>query len=173
MELKDKMVVILSADDYEDVELFYIYYRMQEAGAKVQILGIEMSYSTLRGKRGYTIPVDMHPTETDLDKLDALIIPGGWAPERIAWCDLTMDLVKRAFDRGKLIAAISRGGWVLACANIVSGKNVTSDPSVRNNLRNAGGNWLDEELVVDGNLITAKSSSDLPSFCKEIIKALS
>ena len=172
MELSSKNVIILSADDYEDIELLYLYYRMQEAGASVSIVGPELSADTLRGKHGYTIAVDIKSNEVNTEKLDALIIPGGWAPDRLSWCNATLNLVKKTFEEKKYIATISKGLWVLIPTGILQGKTVTSDPSIRNKVMNAGAKWIDEAVVSDGNLITAKMSSELPVLCQEIIKSL-
>lgn len=172
MELNGKNIAILAADDYEDIELLYLYYRMQEAGANVKIIGTELSASTLRGKHGYTVAVDMRSSEVKTEMLNALIIPGGWAPDRLSWCNATLNLIKKAFEEGKYIATISKGLWVLVSMGILQGKTVTSDPAIRNNIRNAGANWIDESVISDGNLITARMSSELPALCQEIIKSL-
>jgi len=172
MELDGKTVGIIAADDFEDIELLYTYYRILESGANAKIIGIEMSSGTVRGKHGYTIPIDLRAGEARPEFLDALIVPGGWAPDRLTWCSITMQLIVNSFNAGKITAAISKGVWVLACAELLKGKKVTSDPSIRNNLKNSGADWLDDNVVVDNNIITARSSSDLPYFCMEIIKAL-
>lgn len=172
MELSGKNIVILAADDYEDIELLYLYYRMQEAGANVKIVGTELSANTLRGKHGYIITVDIRSNEVKTETLDALIIPGGWAPDRLSWCSATVNLVRKVFEEGKYIATISKGLWVLVPIGILQGKTVTSDPAIRNNIRNAGANWIDESVISDGNLITARMSSELPVLCQEIIKCL-
>jgi protease I len=173
MAIDGKKIAILLADDYEDIEFWYPYYRMQEEGVDVKVVGSVISSDTLRGKRGYMVQVQMRTDKAEPDSFDAILIPGGWAADRLSWCTLTLEFIKKAFDQNKIISAISQGVWVLSAAGILKEKNVTSAPNIRDNIKIGGANWTDTEVVVDGNLITSRATADLPSFCKEIIKALS
>jgi protease I len=173
MELEGKKIAILVADDYEDLELWYPYYRMKEADAEVYIIGCVMSADKLKGRRGYMADVQLRTDKADPSQYDAIIIPGGWAADRLSWCPLTLEFIQKAFEQNKIISAISQGVWVLSSAGILASKNVTSAISIRENIKIGGANWADTDVVKDGNLITARSTPDLPSFCREIIKALS
>lgn len=173
MELEGKKIAILVADDYEDLELWYPYYRMKEADAEVDIIGCVMSSDKLKGRRGYMVDVQFRTDKADPSQYDAIIIPGGWAADRLSWDLPTLEFIQKAFEQNKIISAISQGVWVLSAAKILDGKNVTSAISIRENIKIGGANWSDTDVVKDGNLITARSTPDLPSFCREIIRALS
>ncbi|MDQ1316878.1 MAG: protease [Candidatus Poribacteria bacterium] len=173
LAIDGKKIAILLADDYEDIEFWYPYYRMKEANADVTVVGCVISSDTLRGKRGYMVQVQTRTDKAEPDSFDAILIPGGWAADRLSWCISTLDFIRKAFDQNKVISAISQGVWVLSAAGILKEKNVTSAPNIRDNIKIGGANWTDAEVVVDGNLITSRSTADLPSFCREIIKALS
>jgi len=172
MELEGKRIAILLADDYEDLDFWYPYYRMKEAGADVKAVGCAMAADLVKGRKGYMANIDTRTDKATSDDFDAVIIPGGWAADRLSWCNTTIDFIKKAFEQKKIIAAISQGVWVLATAEILKEKNVTSDPKIRENIKNLGANWSDTDIVIDGNIITSRSTSDLPTFCREIIKAL-
>ena len=172
MELDGKKIAILLADDYEDIEFWYPYYRMKEAEAIVTVVGCVLSSDRLRGKRGYMVEVQMRTDKAVPDSFDAVLIPGGWAADRLSWCPSTLDFIRKASEQNKIIGAISQGVWVLSAAGILTEKNVTSAPNIRDNIKIGGANWNDTDVVVDGNLITSRSTADLPAFCKEIIKAL-
>jgi len=168
-----KKVAILAADDYEDMELWYPYYRMREAGFEVKVIGTSSSTDKVKSKHGYEVNIDLKADKVDPDEFDVVIIPGGWAPDRLRRCSATLGFVKKLFEQGKIVAAICHGGWVLVSAGILKGKTVTSVSAIKDDMCNAGANWVDEEVVIDGNLITSRTPPDLPAFCREIIKALS
>jgi len=173
VELQGKKIAVLAADDYEDPELWYPYYRMKEAGAEVQIVGTSTSADIVHSKHGYPARIDQRANEVIADELDAVIVPGGWAPDRLRRCQATLDLVKKLFQQNKVVAAICHGGWVLASADVVKRRKATSVSAIKDDMRNAGADWMDEEVVVDGNLVTSRVPADLPAFCREIIKAFS
>jgi protease I len=172
MELDGKRIALLVADDYEDLDFWYPYYRMKEAGAVVIVIGSVLSADNIKGKRGYMIGIQMRADKAEPDSFDAVLIPGGWASDRLSWCVATLDFIKKAYEQNKIIAAISQGVWVLSAAGILVDKNVTSAPSIRENIKIGKANWVDTEVVVDGNLITSRSTADLPAYCREIVKAL-
>lgn len=173
MGIAGKKVAILIADDYEDLEMWYPYYRMKEAEAEVHVIGNVLSADKLKGRRGYMADVQFRTDVLDPSQYDAIIIPGGWSSDRLSWCSVTLDFIKRAYELNKIIASISQGVWVLSTAGILKDKNVTSAISIRENIKIGGANWTDTDVVRDGNIITSRSTSDLPSFCQEIVKALS
>jgi protease I len=172
MELADKKIAILVADLYEDVEFWYPYYRMKEAGAEVMILGPCLGPEEVHGKHGLPARVERRTRDVDADDFDAVIIPGGYAPDRLRRCPDTLEFVKAIFDSGKVTAAICHAGWVLISAGLMHGRRATSFFSIKDDMINAGADWVDEEVVVDGNMITSRSPADLPAFCREIIKAM-
>lgn len=171
MSIEGRVIAILAEDLYEDIELLYPLYRMREAGAKVLVVGsgAATSYS---GKHGIPIQVDVKADELDASTVDALIVPGGYAPDRMRRHPDMLRLVKQVFDRGRPVASICHAPWVPISAGIVKGRRMTGTVSVRDDVVNAGGTWEDKEVVVDGNLISSRGPQDLPAFCKAIIAAL-
>ncbi len=172
MSIKGKRIAILVEQDFEDSELTEPLKAMKEAGAQVFVVG-SGSQPSYRGKRGKaTIKVDIDADKVRAEDFDAIIIPGGYAPDKMRLHQPMIDLVKRAHDLGKVIAAICHGPQLLISADIVRGRRVTSWPSVAIDLKNAGANWVDEPIVRDGNLITSRKPSDLLVFNRAIIQAL-
>ncbi len=174
MELKGKKVALLVARDYEDPEFWYPYYRMAEAGAEVVVVGTADGDEVVTSKYGRPAEIDLRADEAlvEAEEFDGVIVPGGWAPDRLRRCEKTLELVRALFDDGKVVAAICHGAQVLISADVVRGKRMTSAPAIKDDMRNAGAVWVDEEVVVDGNVISSRSPSDLPAFCREIIKAM-
>ena len=169
--LKNKRVIILAENQFQDLELLYPKYRLIEEGAKVIVAGTgEKNY---KGKYGYPVDVDGNIKDYKAKDFDAVVIPGGWAPDFLRRSKEVVDFVKEMSRQNKVVAAICHAGWVLASADIVKGKKVTCFSSIKDDLINAGAKYSDEEVVVDGNLITSRKPDDLPAFCREIIKALS
>jgi PfpI family intracellular protease len=118
------------------------------------------------------VEVDITADKVTAKDIDALVIPGGYAPDRLRRYPAVLKLVREAFDQGKVVAAICHGGWVLASAGIVKGRKLTSFFAIKDDMVNAGATWLDEEVVQDGNLITSRQPNDLPAFTDAIIAAL-
>lgn len=169
----ENKVLILVEDGFRDEELIYPYYRFIEAGYEVKIVGPEAGRE-YKGKFGLPINSDISPDQVILEEVAAVIIPGGFAPDKMRIDRAMVDLVKKAFDACKVVAAICHGGWMLAEADICRGKNVTGYIAIATDLANAGGNYIDKEVVVDGNLVTSRIPGDLPAFCRstlELIKA--
>jgi protease I len=171
MLLKGKKVAILAEELYHEMELWVPTYRLREEGAEVHIVGAggAKSYGS---SRGYPATVDVQAEEIDSSQYDAVVIAGGYAPDRMRRTPAMVKLVKDAFDEGKPVAAICHAPWVAVNADILRGKRATSWHSIKVDLINAGATWVDEEVVVDGNLITSRRPDDLPAFCREIVKAL-
>ena len=170
--LEGKRVAILAEEDFEDVELTEPLQAMKNAGAEVVIIG-SGSKDTYRGKKGTTtVRVDMTADNAKAEEFDAIIVPGGYAPDKMRLHQSMIDLVKQAYALGKIIAAVCHGPQLLISADIVRGKRVTSWPSVAVDLKNAGANWIDEPVVQDENLITSRRPADLPKFSEAIINAL-
>ena len=123
-------------------------------------------------KHGYPVAVDVQADAVSAVEFDAVIVPGGYAPDMMRRHESMVKLVRDAAQQGKVVAAICHAGWMLASAGVVRGKKVTSFFSIKDDMANAGGQWSDSEVVVDGNLITSRKPDDLPAFCREIVRAL-
>ncbi len=170
--LNGKRIAILAEEDFEDSELIEPFREMKNAGAKVLIVG-SGSQESYRGKRGSaTVRVDATAHNVKAVDFDAIIVPGGYAPDKMRLHQAIVDLVRKAHDLGRVVVAICHGPQLLISAEIVKGRRVTSCPSVAVDLRNAGADWVDASVVQDGNLITSRKPADLPRFNKAIIKAL-
>lgn len=172
LELEGKRVAILVADRYEDVEFWYPYYRMKEAGARVTILGPSFGPKEVHGKYGHPAKMDKRTSDVRSEDFDAVIIPGGYAPDMLRRSKSTLNFVAEIANAGKVTAAICHAGWVLISARVIKGKRATSFYSIKDDMINAGADWVDEEVVIDENIITSRSPEDLPAFCRAIIKAL-
>lgn len=170
MSLEGKRVAILAEDLYEDPELWYPYYRLQEAGAEVVIVGPEAK--VYQSKHGYPARAEVAAAEVSADEFDAVVVPGGFAPDQLRRYPAVLDLVRRLFEQGKVVAAICHAAWVPISAGIMKGKRATCVSAVRDDLINAGATYLDEPVVVDGNVITSRIPRDLPAFLPAIIQAL-
>ncbi|HEV8675729.1 MAG TPA: type 1 glutamine amidotransferase domain-containing protein [Methylomirabilota bacterium] len=171
MQLRGKRVAILAENLYQEMELWVPYYRLKEEGADVQVVGAggAKSYTS---KHGYPVNVDVQAEQANAAEYDAVVIPGGFAPDMMRRSPAMVKLVREAFQHGKLVAAICHAGWMPVSAGILKGKRATSFFSIKDDLVNAGATWVDEEVVVDGNLVTSRKPDDLPAFCREIVKAL-
>jgi protease I len=170
--LLGKHIAILVEDDFEDSELMQPLRAMKESGARVLLVG-SGSRPSYKGKRGTArITPDTTAVKVSIDDFDAFIIPGGYAPDKMRLYPSMIDLVKKANSAGKIIAAICHGPQLLISADIVRGREVTSWPSLKVDLINAGASWVDEPVVRDGNLITSRRPADLPRFDKAIIESL-
>ena len=165
-------VLILGADDVEDMELLYPLFRLREEEAAVTLA--TLGGAPVRGKKGYgPIEPDTATDAVQADDFDALVIPGGYAPDKLRRHDHVLDLV-RAFDRdAKPIAFICHAGWVPISAGILKGRRATSVAAIRDDMVNAGVDWVDEATVVDGNLISARTPADLGPWLRALLAALS
>jgi len=188
--LKGRRVAIIAANEFEDIELLYPLIRLSEEGAEVVIVPImrgshprPVAQKPVTGRYGTPIPFGflregerhliMKLDEIDPKKFDALIIPGGFSPDRLRVIPEVLKLVREFHERGKLIAAICHGPQVLISARIVKDKRMTCYVAVKDDLINASAIYVDEPVVKDGNIITARVPDDLPEFCKLIIDSLS
>lgn len=172
MEIEGKRIVLLVEDRYQVLELWYPLIRLREAGAEVIVAGPERG-SVYKSGQGYEITADVSAGSIRIEEYDAIIVPGGYAPDLMRRNPAMVALVRDAYDQGKVVAAICHAGWMLASAGIVRGKRVTSFYSMKDDMINAGAIWLDEPVVCDGRIITSRKPEDLPFFCREIISALS
>ena len=171
MEAQGKKVIILVEEMYNDLEFWYPYYRLKEAGAEVVVVG-SGSAEQYVGKSGIPCKPDATADEVSAADFDGIVIPGGYAPDHMRRHPSMVKLVKDLFGAGKVVAAICHAGWMLASAEIVKGRTVTSFFAIKDDLVHAGANWVDQEVVVDGNLITSRKPDDLPAFMQAILTAL-
>ncbi len=161
--------LIIATDEFEDLELFYPYYRLKEENVTVDIAADK---KVIVGKHGYRIKADLLFNEVKPEDYEILIIPGGKSPERIRIIKEVIDIVSHFLRENKIIAAICHGPQVLISARAVRNRKMTSWKGIRDDLMVAGAEYLDREVVVDGNIITSRMPNDLPAFCREIIKKI-
>ena len=171
MELAGKKVFILVETIYNDLEFWYPYYRLKEAGAEVIVVG-PMGGIIYTGKAGLPVKSDTGMADVTAADCDGLIIPGGYAPDFMRRHPEMVNLVRNCVNTGKVVAAICHAGWMLASADILQGRTVTSFFAIKDDMIHAGANYVDQEVVVDDNIITSRTPYDLPPFMRAIIKAL-
>ncbi len=171
MELKGKKAVILAEELYNEFELWYPYYRLMEAGCQVTLVGSGSS-STYKSKVGLPVTVSKSADQVSVADFDALIIPGGYAPDHMRRHSSMVQLVKDFVDGGKVVAAICHAGWMLASAEVLRGKTVTCFFAIKDDVVHAGAKYVDQEVVVDGKLVTSRKPDDLPAFMREVIGLL-
>lgn len=171
MELQGKKIIILVEQMYNDLEFWYPYYRLKEAGAELVVVGSGSS-EEYTGKSGIPCKADAGAEQVSAADFDGIVIPGGYAPDHMRRYPSMVKLVKDLFEAGKAVAAICHAGWMLASAEIVKGRTVTSFFAIKDDLVHAGANWVDQEVVVDGKLITSRKPDDLPAFMRAIVAAL-
>ena len=171
MTLQGTRVAILVEDLYQDQEVWYPYYRLKEAGAEVVVVGTG-SKKEYKGKYGYPITADTPAEQVSASDFDAVIVPGGYAPDILRRYPAVIRLVTEANRQGKVIGAICHAGWVLCSAGILRGKTVTCFSAIKDDVVHAGATFVDREVVRDGTLITSRKPDDLPAFMRTIIEAL-
>lgn len=170
MRLEGKRVAVLVENLYEDPELWYPYYRLLEVGAEVQLVGPEVR--VYESKHGYPARADVSVSDVSPEDFDAVVVPGGFAPDFLRRHAAVLNLVRGIFNKGGVVAAICHAAWVPISAGVMQGKRATCVSAIKDDLINAGATYLDQEVVIDGNLITSRSPKDLPAFLPAIIAAL-
>ena len=172
-ELKNKRVAFLATDGVEQVELTEPWKAVEQAGGEPELVSLESG--RIQGfehhDKGDTFPVDKTVDEASPSDYDGLVLPGGVInPDILRMHDNAMEFVKGFFEQGKPVGAICHGPWSLVETGTVKGRKVTSWPSLKTDIRNAGGTWVDEELVIDRGLFTSRKPDDLPAFCKKLVE---
>lgn len=170
MRLSGKRILILCGPDYEDMELHYPRYRLMEEGAVVVVAGI--GAAEYKGKKGYPVTVDAQVSDLDARDFDAVVIPGGYAPDHMRRSEALLSLVREVHGDGRTVAAICHAPWVAISAGILKGKRMTCVPAIKDDVINAGADYVDEPVVVDGNLVTSRRPEDLPVFLPAVIEAI-
>jgi protease I len=162
--------LILMADNFEDLEFFYPYYRLREEGFDVDVAS--QDGGKVVGKHGYDFACNLSFFEASAPDYDLLVLPGGKAPERVRLEPPAVEIARAMFEADKTVAAICHGVQTLMSADVLRGRKATCAKGIRDDLKAAGAEYLDQEVVVDGNLITSRSPEDLPAFCREILAAV-
>ncbi len=170
MSLSGKKIAMMAGPEFEDLELFYPLLRLKEEGADVKVIAPTMDGYC--GKHGLAIRPDLTFKEARPEEFDALVIPGGWAPDRLRRIPEVLEFTRRMFEMGKIVASICHGPQVLISAGVLKGKKITCFSAVKDDVINAGATFVDAPVVRDGNLISSRIPADLSDFCREIIKAL-
>ena len=171
MNLSGKRIAILVENYYQELEVWYPLLRLREAGAVVETVGPEAG-ATYKSKLGYPVKADRAIADASAADYDALLIPGGWAPDFMRRDPKFVQIVRDLNAAQKPIGAICHGGWLLCSAGVLQGRRATSFFSIRDDMINAGADYVDGEAVVDGNLITSRVPDDLPAFCKAFLEAV-
>ena len=171
MTLTGKRVAVLVEQKYEELEVWYPVYRLREAGCEVVLVGPEAG-KTYPSKLGYPAVADLSAKDASADNFDAVVIPGGFAPDYIRRSEPMLRLVRDLFARGKPVAAICHGPWVLCSTPALKGRTATGFHSIKDDMVNAGATFVDREVVVDGNVITSRKPDDLPAFVGAIIEQM-
>lgn len=164
-------VAMFIENNHNDHEVWYPLYRLREEGVHVVVIGPEKK--EYKSKLGQSINADVAAAQVTKELYDAVIVPGGYAPDLMRLSPPMIEIVARHAHANKVVAAICHGNWLLASADVIRGKCVTGAPSIKDDLINAGGLFEDSEVVVDGTLVTSRKPDDLPAFCREIIALLS
>ncbi|MFI9603408.1 type 1 glutamine amidotransferase domain-containing protein [Streptomyces sp. NPDC052043] len=170
MSLQGKKVLVLAADYFEESELLYPVIRLREEGAEVVVAG--PTRAPVKGKAGYPHPVDASFDDIEAAGFDALVVPGGFAPDLLRRSARVLDLVREFDQSSRPLALVCHAGWVAVSAGILPGRTVTSVAAIKDDLANAGAVWKDEPVVVDGNLISAQLPRDLGPWMRALIAAL-
>lgn len=165
-------IAFIADDQFEDSELRVPWDRLRAAGHRTTLVGLEKG-KRIRGKRGKeTFTTEASAKEVSAQDFDGLVIPGGYSPDRLRMNPDMVRLVRDMVAAGKTTAAVCHGGWMLAEADVLDGRTVTSWPSIRTDLVNAGARWVDREVVEDGNLVTSRKPDDLPAFTEAVLRHL-
>ena len=188
--LSGKIIVMIVANEFEDIELLYPLLRLSEEGAEIVVVPVQMGFhprpwfegKPVTGRFGHTVPIPVMPEgrrhkirkieELNPTEIDCLLFPGGFSPDNLRRHKETLELTRQCHQQGKLLAAICHAPWILISAGVMRGKRATGFAAVIDDLTNAGAEFLDMPVVRDGNVITSRTPLDSPEFCQEIIQAL-
>lgn len=171
MKLDNAKVIALVYDDFEDLELWYPVLRLREEGVKVDLIG-EKSGKEYIGKYGVPAISDYGFNDIDPDEYDAVLVPGGWAPDKLRRFPEVIKIVQKMNESNKPIGQICHAGWVLISAKILDGVKVTSTPGIKDDMENAGAIWFDVPVITDNNIVSSRRPPDLPMYMKSFIEAL-
>ncbi|HTF80805.1 MAG TPA: type 1 glutamine amidotransferase domain-containing protein [Cytophagales bacterium] len=170
MSIENKKIIALVHNEFEDLELWYPVYRCREAGAIVHLVG-EKAGEKYIGKYGVPAVADFAYSTIVLSEYDGILVPGGWAPDKIRRFPEVLQMIVHMHEEKKIIGQICHAGWVLISAKILQGVKVTSTPGIKDDMENAGAIWVDEPAVADGHIISAQRPPDLPDYMRLFLKA--
>ena len=168
--LDGKRVVVLLAEGFEDLEFHVPLMRLQEEGADVTVAGL--STDEVAGKHGLHAAADTTVDAVDGSSCDAVVVPGGWAPDKLRRYDAVKGLVRDVHERGAIVGMICHAGWVGISAGIVKGVRATGSVAIKDDLENAGATWVDQPAFRDGNIVWGRVVEDIPDFCRELVAAI-
>jgi len=172
MKLKGKKIALLIGPGYEDLEFWVPLMRMQEEGAKVTVVGLKAGETYTSKSGGLDGKADVGADQVKAADFDAVLVPGGWAPDKIRRYAAVTSLVRGAYEQGKIVGSICHAGLVLISAGIVRGKRATGSLGIKDDLINAGATWVDEPAFRDGNMVWGRVVADIPDYCRELMAAL-
>ena len=172
MKLHNKHIAFLVGPGFEDLEFWAVYMRLVEEGAHVTTVGVKAGEVVASKSRGLTAKDDVAAADVTPDQFDAIVVPGGWAPDKIRRYAAITDLVKGIYDQGKIVGMICHAGLVGISAKIVAGYRATGSLGIKDDLVNAGATWVDEPAFRDGNLVWGRVVEDIPAFNRELVAAL-
>jgi protease I len=172
MQLKGKTVAILVGPGYEDLEFWVPYMRLKEEGADVKVVGVKNGVAYASKSGGLSATSELAADEITADQLEALLVPGGWAPDKLRRDDNVLRLVREMNAQGKILGFICHAGWVAASAGICKGKRATGSTGIKDDMENAGARWVDEPAFREQNLVWGRVVADIPDYCRELIKAI-
>jgi len=170
--LTNQRIAFLVGPGFEDLEFWAVVMRLQEEGAQVQIVGVKAGEVHFSKSGGLSATAEVAAATVSPDDYDALVIPGGWAPDKIRRYPAITALVKGVYDQGKIVGMICHAGLVGISAHIVAGHRATGSFGIKDDLVNAGATWVDEAAFRDGNLVWGRVVEDIPAFNRELVKAL-
>jgi len=168
--LSGRSIVVLLAEGFEDLEFWVTVMRLREEGAEVTVAGL--TTQPVHGKHGLEATADVEVGEASAGAFDAVVVPGGWAPDQLRRSDAVKDLVRKAYHQGKVIGLICHAGLVGISAGIVDGRRATGSLGIKDDLVNAGATWVDEPAFRDGNIVWGRVVEDIPDFCRELVAAI-
>jgi protease I len=171
MRLQGKRIAYLLEEGFEDLEFWVPVMRLREEGALVTIVGVAAN-KTVHGKHCLEARSDVAAEQVSPDQFEALVVPGGWAPDKLRRYPAIINLVRRIYDQGKIVGMICHAGLVGISAGIVRGHRATGSLGIRDDLINAGANWVDQPAFRDGNLVWGRVVEDIPDFCRELVRAI-
>jgi protease I len=171
VKLKDKRIAFLLEEGFEDLEFWVTVMRLREEGALVTIVGLA-AHKTVRGKNALTATSQVAADQVSAADFEALVVPGGWAPDKLRRYPTVTGLVRQVYEQGKIVGLICHAGLVGISAGIVRGHRATGSLGIKDDLVNAGAIWVDEAAFRDGNLVWGRVVEDIPAFCRELVKAI-
>jgi protease I len=172
MRLRGKRIALLVGPGYEDLEFWVPLMRLQEEGAEVTVVGLRADESYASKSGGLEATAQVGADQVTARQFDAVVVPGGWAPDKLRRYESVRALVRETVEQGKVVASICHGGLVLVSAGIVEGRRATGSLGIKDDLVNAGARWVDEPAFRDGNLVWGRVVADIPAFCRELVSAL-